>query len=199
VSVPFIVFTAGRSRSYWLSHFLTYGEHKCWHDKMLEFSTVRELQNFLCIPRTGMSDSGAALYAVHAINNIWPMAKRVVVRRPVEDVVTSFIRMQGYHPRLRDVVDGLQPILSFVSSMPGTLTVNFDDLDEEKVCRSVFEHCLPYRFDRGHWLALRDWKLSVNFADVMRYTKDNEQRIASFMRETRWPVSLQQQSSAAAR
>ena len=188
MSTPFIIFTAGRSRSYWLSHFLTYRKYRCWHDKILEMRTADELRDFLSTPNIGMSDSGAALMIVPLLLRTWPTAKRVVVRRPVDDIVESYTMLDGGHPKLRTYVEGLQLLLDLISSMHDTLTINFDDLDEEEVCRSIFEHCLSYPFDRGHWLALRDQNLTVDIIEYAKYIRANSYRIASFLREAQWPL-----------
>jgi hypothetical protein len=184
---PFIVYTSGRSRTAWLSQFLTYGHCRCHNEIAIKLRSMEDVRALYDIPGTGSAETGAAP-AWQLIQHYVPGIRSVVVRRPLEDIVASFARSEVAHiasidePRLRRIIAYENRCLEKISAQPGVLTVDFADLHKRDVCAAIFEHCLPYRFDEGWWLSLKDRNIQSNVTDIFRYYRDNRDGVEGFKR-----------------
>jgi hypothetical protein len=52
---------------------------------------------------------------------------------------------------------------------PKALSVRYDDLGTEDGCRAIFEHCLPYAFDREWWGKFAAVNLQCSIPAIFRY------------------------------
>jgi len=169
---PFIVFSLPRSRSAWLSRFLTYGDWSCGHEEIRYFRTLDDVKAWFDQPFTGSAETGAAPWWRY-VSKYAPDAAIVVVRRPVEEVFDSMMRIPGvkFDPaqlmlllcRLNCKLDQI------VARMHNVLEVDFADLADETTCAKVFEHCLPYAHDHDHWSALAEQNIQINMPALTRY------------------------------
>lgn len=184
---PFIVYTAGRSRTAWLSAFLSYGSVQCHNEVAIRFRNMEDVAGFFATGRTGSAETGAAP-GWRLINHHVPGIRSVVVRRPIEEIIASFARSEVAHiaaideDRLRRVITYEDRCLRRISAQPGTLTVDFADLGHADTCARVFEHCLPYRFDPQWWGFLRGQNIQADVADLFSYYRDNRDAIEGFKR-----------------
>jgi hypothetical protein len=164
---PFIVYALPRSRTFWLSRFLTYGDWQCGHDEMRHARALDDVQAWLSQPCTGTVETGAAPF--------WRLVshvKTIVIRRPISEVVAS-IRKLGFDvdpdlltksmARLDRKLDQIE------HRIPDVLSVRYDDLQSEDTCKAVFERCLPYQHDHNWWRRMAKLNLQVNMHHVMRY------------------------------
>lgn len=161
---PFIVYALPRSRTAWLAKFLSYGDWTCCHDIVVELHSFAELQKFFSIPYIGSAETGM-VEGWRMMQKLVPDARRVVVRRPLDEVRTSLAKfgLAADEDMIRR-----EKLLNDLSEEPGVLTVDFKDLDKEEVCQQVFEHCLDLPFDPAWWASLKDKNIQV----------DMDQRIA---------------------
>jgi GNAT superfamily N-acetyltransferase len=180
---PFVILSLPRSRSFWLSRFLTYGDYRCGHDEALRMRSGEDVRTWLAQDFTGSAETGAARWW-RLIRHYRPDARIVVVRRPVEDVLDSIVRidLSGVVTLNRAALEaGLRKkdrALDIVERCaPGVLSVAFDDLRSEDTCARVFEHCLPYRHDPAHWRALAGQNLQTCFRATVRYQLAHLQQI----------------------
>lgn len=121
-------------------------------------------------PGRGSAETAAAL--------IWRDLDRcvdnlqcVVIRRPVRDISASFCALLGIdiddlwrRRALQRAIDMIAARLDEISRASGTLTISFATLDREDVAAAIFEHCLPYRFDRDWWRRFAGQNLQVDVA-----------------------------------
>ena len=179
---PFIVYTAGRSRTAWLSEFLTYGKCKCYNEVAIKFRDIDQVTAFFSAQGTGSAETGVAP-AWRLINHFVPDIKSVVVRRPLEEIIESFDRVAPIdEEKLRHIISYEIRCMEKISQQPNVLTVNFHDLDRADVCAAIFEHCTPYRFDRGWWEFLRDKNIQTSVSDIFGYYQENRDKIEKFKR-----------------
>jgi hypothetical protein len=182
---PFIVYALPRSRTKWLSRFLTYGGWTCWHDVAVGMRSMADVDRFFARPNTGTAETGAAPGWM-LLAQRFPDMRVVVVRRPVDDVLASHVKvLEGYvfdADRLRRNMTYEARMLDRIAERPGVLTVDFADLDREAVCRSVFEHCLPYAMPAGHFEGLRDRNIQVDFPSLVNYCLAHRGGIEAFKR-----------------
>ena len=167
----FIVYALPRSRTFWLSRFLCYGEWHCGHEQLRYARGIDDVRSWLSQPCTGSAETLAAPFWRMA-QRLTPTAKTVVVRRPIAECVDSYMRL-GL-PGDRAVIAGAfrkldRKLDQIEARVPGAMSVKFSDLAHEDVCAKVFEHCLPYRHDPAWWAAISQANLQVDMRAMTRF------------------------------
>ncbi len=181
----FVIYALPRSRTHWLSHFLTYGDHKCYHEAAMFMRGVDDLRAWLAQDSTGACETAAAP-AWRLIHHYRPDIRAVVVRRPVDEVVASLLRLDlagvgAYDAAtLAKGIAYLDRCLDQIESQPGALAVRFADLATEKTCARIFEHCLPYAHDPSWWRFLSELNLQTNTRALLRYRFAHRPQIGRF-------------------
>lgn len=171
---PFVVLSLPRSRSAWLSRFLTYGDWVCGHEELRHFRSLEDVDLWFKQPNIGSAETAAAPWW-RLLQRTAPDVRVVIVRRPVEEVFDSLMALPNvtFDPAV------LMPLLhkqnckldQIEARMNNVLSVNFHDLADEQTCAKVFEHCLPHAHDHAHWAALKDENIQVNMHALMRYSQ----------------------------
>lgn len=186
-SVPFVIYGLCRSRTAWLSSFLSYRDWSCFHEQGLFMRTVDDIAHFANTPYIGSAETNVSL-GWRLIKQANPAVKMVVIRRPVEDAHASMVSayekagLELDRDKLMSILKRSERALIEISAQPGTLTVDFMDLTTEYACRDIFEFCLPYAFDRAHWLKYRDNIVQVDLKRVVNYYWQNRTVIENFKR-----------------
>lgn len=169
---PFIIFGLPRSRTYWLSRFLTYSGWHCGHDELRHVRSIDDIKTWLGQPNTGTAETAAAPFW-RTLHNLAPDARVVVVRRRPADVVRSLFNLPGLDfdiPRLAREVGRLNRKLDQIEArIPGALSVQYADLGREEVCARIFEHCLPFKHDPAWWRAIAPLNLQIDMLAQTRY------------------------------
>lgn len=180
---PYIVYALPRSRTFWCSRFLTYGDWQCGHDELRHARTLDDITAWFSQPNTGTVETAAAPF--------WRIAqhvKTVVIRRPVPEVVASIVRL-GFdvdQDVLTTSIARLDRKLDQITArVPNVMSVAYDDLQSEATCRALFEHCLPYQHDRAWWQQMSVLNLQVNMRHVMRYFAAHEPQLTKLAKIAR--------------
>ena len=164
--MSFVILSLPRSRTAWLSRFLSYGDWACGHDELRHCRSLDDVKSWFSQENTGTCETAAAPF--------WRLipegVKVVVIRRPVDDVVQSLARF-GVDPAVSvPLMRRLDAKLGQIEKrVPGVLSVQFAELEREDVCARVFEHCLPYRHDPAWWGKLAPLNLQINMRAMARY------------------------------
>lgn len=178
---PFIIFALPRSRTAWLSHFLSYGDWMCGHEEARHMRSLDDVKAWFSQPNSGTIETAAAPWW-RLIDTITPGAKVVVVRRPVSEVVDSLMAIPGCQfdraTLERDMARLDRKLIQIAARYPGALSINFADLDREDVCADLFEHCLPYTHDSARWQALSLVNIQINMPALIRYCQAYRASIA---------------------
>lgn len=172
MSRPFFILGLPRSRTYWLSRFLTYRDWTCGHEELRHLRSFEDVKSWLSQPCVGSAETALAPF--------WRLipedAQIVIIRRPVAEVKDSLLRLNAGMNGAFDPIalDGLLKRLDakldqIRARRRGVLFVKFEDLQREDVCRDIFEHCLPYPFDREWWRTISQFNLQANVPAVMAY------------------------------
>ena len=183
---PFIIYALPRSRTFWMSKFLTYGAWKCSHDICVDMHSIAEIQEFFSRPNVGTVETGMC-EGWQLAQALFPDARRVVIRRNIDDVAASLAKHNIF---IDDQLISRNTRLDEISQRPNVLTVTFDQLNTEAACKAVFEHCLQIPFDRDWWLWIKDQNIQIdmkkhleilnrNMAGIERLHKEALLRIAS--------------------
>jgi hypothetical protein len=176
----FVVFAMPRSRSAWLTRFLTYGDWQCGHDEARHCRSPDDIRAWLSQPCTGTVETAAAPFW-RLLEAYAPDARIVTLRRPIPQVMAS-LRRAGllFDDRvmtrvLRQIDAKLDQI---EARLPNVLSVRFADLADEEVCAEIFQHCLPYRHDPDWWQALNQQNVQINLLHLVRYCAAHEAQLA---------------------
>lgn len=184
---PFIIYALPRSRTAWLSNFLTYGDWTCHHEHAIFMRSIGDIKDFFSHPNIGCAET-AAVAGRHLIHSVCPNIKEVVILRPVDEVVDSFMNLDisdiaTYNrEKLQKVIAYEDRMLRKITEEPNVLTVNFEDLKHEETCAKIFEHCLPYKFDKTWWESLKNKNIQVDVKDYIVYYHKHKGAIEEFKR-----------------
>lgn len=168
---PFVVLALPRSRTYWLSRFLSYGGWTCGHEELRHMRSLEDARAWLSLPATGTTETAAAPWW-RTLRTLAPQTRVVVVRRPPADVFDSLMRLGVAFDEtvLRAQLRYLDGKLDQIEArIPGVLSVPFDELMHESTCAQVFEHCLPFRHDPAWWARIAALNLQIDMPALMRY------------------------------
>jgi hypothetical protein len=175
---PFLVLGLPRSRTAWLSRFLTYGDHICGHEQLRYMRSLDDVKAWFQQPHIGSAETAAAPFW-RLIGKVAPDCKIVVVRRPAHEVFASLtnlgIPFDG--DTLGKSLRRLNRKLDQIEARLDVLTVNYADLATEATCKAVFEHCLPYAFDADHWRSLQGVNIQCDMRAMMRYAVTHAQHL----------------------
>lgn len=182
IARPFVVYALPRSRTAWLSNFLTYGGWQCGHEDSVFMREVADLPAYFGRSRVGAVDTAAAP-GWRLIDHLVPGIRRAVIRRPLAEVYDTMMALPkvAFDPRkLRNIIEYVDRMLDEISAQPGTLTLPWDALNDEAGVRALFEHCLPFAFDRDWWRGNRGRDVQIDVGNLMRYFFDNRAEIEAF-------------------
>lgn len=167
---PFLILALPRSRSLWLSQFLSYGDWLCGHDELMRMRSLADCRAWFTQPNIGtVETAGAPFWRL-----IPPGIRIVTVRRPVADVHASVLRaLSGCDEiaMLRILRATDRKLDQIEARMPDVLSVRYEDLADEATCKRIFEHCLPYPHDPDWWLGWHEHRVSGNIAAQLRYCR----------------------------
>jgi GNAT superfamily N-acetyltransferase len=180
----FVIFAMPRSRSKWLSVFLTYDQWHCGHDELLHCRSLDDVTSWLSQPYVGTVETAAAPFW-----RLLPAGVRVVtVRRPVPDVVASLARggltfdptvMTRLIGRVERKLDQIE------RRLPDVLAVRFEDLADEAMCARIFEHCLSLPHDAAWWAAASAVNLQISLPHLMRYYTAHRKQLDKLAKQAR--------------
>jgi hypothetical protein len=153
-----------RSRTAWLANLLTTDKTLCLHEGLMKCAGVDD-------PHYGLhyhpgyeavGDCGASL-APHwvALNERFPDAQWVVVRRNIEDVRESHARAFPELPPVpASITDELDALVQAIP-VERLLVIGYSHLDNIDTCAYLFQHCTGLRPDRQRIKLLQDLRVTV--------------------------------------
>ena len=167
----FVIFALPRSRTAWLSRFLTYGDWNCGHDEGRHARSLDDIRSWLSLPNTGTAETSASPFW-RTLKRLRPDARVVVIRRQVSDVIGSLDRL-GFtfdRPLMERTLQAHDAKLAqIVRRWPNAIQVSYDELASEATCARVFEFCLPYNHDPIWWEYLDKLNIQAPFNHYVRY------------------------------
>lgn len=176
---PFIIYALPRSRTAWLSKFLTYGDWKCGHDIVTDYFTPESLQHALTAPNFGTVETGMA-EGWKLARRLVPNAKVVVIKRSSKDVIAS-LNKAGLEFSARQIIERAAA-LDEVALQQDVLTFYYEELENECACKKIFEWCLGIPFDRDWWLGLRNANIQIDLPQRIHKLRQNHNNLASLRR-----------------
>lgn len=167
----FVVFALPRSRTAWLSHFLSYGGWSCGHDEVRRMRSLDDCRRWFSQPQVGSTETAIAPWW-RLLREWHPELRAIVIRRSIDEVLESYRRcgIPGDLDAHATALSRLDAKLAQISSRwPGTLEVSFDDLRNEAACGAVFEYALGLEHDRTWWNLLARMNIQISLGPLMKY------------------------------
>lgn len=168
----FLIFALPRSRTTWLSRFLTYGGWVCGHDEAVRMRGLDDVQSWFSVDRTGSVETAIAPFW-RLVQRVTPGLRMATIRRPVSEVVESCIRA-GVPEQVRGTLATVlrrhdRKLDQIEKRIPGVLRVEYDDLGSQSACAGLFEHCLGLSFDARWWGRLDGENIQIDLPWLTRY------------------------------
>lgn len=178
----------GRSRTAWLTAFLTYGEWKCYHEVGQRLRHMKDIYDVLHMPNSGFLET-AAIHARSLIKYACPQIREVVILRPLEQIIDSFLKMNTHglvtwdEIKMRKIIGRGQHELQKLAKLPTVLALEFEELSTEEGCKKIFEYCLPYEFDKAWWELGKEQNIQLDTKEFFQYYVSNREAIETFKKQ----------------
>ncbi len=182
----FIIYALPRSRTAWMSKFLSYGGWSCWHEQAIFMRSIEDFKTILSWPQIGTVETAMAP-GWRLLHHYAPNINCAVVKRPIDEVVKSMMAtdLKGIatyeKSSLTRVIEyGDRMLDDITKNVPGCLTLDFADLSTKQGCKALFEHCLPFEFDERWWQEINTRNVQVDVSEYVRYYHLNRPEIDGF-------------------
>ncbi len=162
--MSFIILALPRSRSYWLSKFLSYPPYRCAHDLILRSDSLKHLITNLTSV-TGSVELGLGV-AWPLLFNLLPETKVIVIRRHLNDIYRSLHRLGLYIPI--EELEMRDKALEHCSQHPKVKSYSFEDLDNPEICKEIFEYCLNCNWNQAWYRAYAGINIQLNVPKRMQ-------------------------------
>lgn len=165
------MYSLPRSRTFWLSQFLSASGWHCGHDELRHARAMEDITAWLKQPQTGSAETLAAPFW-RLTQNLCPDIKTVVVRRPVVEVVESLMALGLPFDRsilTRNMTKLDRKLDQIEDRVPGVLSVKFTDLADEATCARLFTHCLSLDHQPERWALFNAANLQTSMLATLRY------------------------------
>ena len=190
MTAPFVVFSLPRSRSAWLSRFLSYGDWICGHDQIQYCQSLADISTWFTQPNIGTVETSAAPFWRMLVRE-QPHARIAVVRRPVPDVLAALAKQGVGGETVEAMISACDRKLDQIERrVPGVLSVRFDDLEREDVCATLFEHCLGQPMDPAWWATWDAQHVSGDLKAQTRYCQAYLPRFLKLARSARQRILI---------
>jgi len=166
----FLILALPRSRTAWLSEFLSYGDCYCGHDELQYMRQLEDVKSWFSQPNTGTVETAAAPFWRLALD-LKPDLKIVTIRRDPFDAAQSAINsgLGSDFDQMFKLFKKLDHKLSQIEMRTNCKSVKYEDLLKESVCAELFEHLLPYKHDSVRWAELNKKNIQINIPALNRY------------------------------
>lgn len=172
----FFILALPRSRTKWLSEFLSFAGKRCGHDLVVDCASESDFERAVA-PLDGTVETGAML-GWKVLRKRWPAAKFLTVHRPIAEIVSSFNRL-GLGIDVNDLMLKEQMLLALAQS-EGTLSVTFDQLGSFEVCSAIFGHCLEMGLEYDYWAEWAARNVQIDMDERIARLARNASGLASF-------------------
>lgn len=180
LSVPFIILALPRSRTKWLSSYLSCFDWYCGHDELRHMRGLDDVRSWLSQPKTGTVETLAAPWW-RLIMKYRPDIRVIVIRRPVEEVVNSLMAMGHFADRalVTATMRKLDAKLSQIEKrIKGAVSIPFRELARQDICSALFEYCLGVKEPEGRWAQFDRANIQCSMPAMIRYADANQMQIS---------------------
>jgi GNAT superfamily N-acetyltransferase len=165
----FVILALPRSRTTWLSRFLTYGDWTCNHEEIRHFRGLDDIKSWFSQDMIGSAETAGAPWW-RLLLKYRPDCKVAVIRRDPVEVADSLMAIGGFNRQaLITQMKKLDAKLDQIEHrIPNVLSVGYHNMNEAN-CARIFEHCLPYAHDHGWWEIVDKINIQCSMPALLRY------------------------------
>lgn len=164
---PFFILGTPRSRTAWLAKFLSTPDRKCEHEPSIRFRSMVDLARYVAKPAAAAADSVLTL-RWRAIREHSPEAVIVVVRRPRDQVIRSFLG-HGVGGAVLDArLRALDGEIDALVSAGVDMVVDYADLAREETCEFIHVMCHGVMPHPLRWRALAPVHIEADIQAMSR-------------------------------
>ena len=188
---PFIVFALPRSRTAWLSRWLTYSGRVVGHDIAVECDTIDDFLDSLSLGLSGTVETGS-VNGWRLVREALPTARIAVIFRPLPDVIASLLAA-GF-PVTEATVEQLSARLADMSELarqPGVLSVSYDSLNSPEACNALHEHLTGDAMDPVWWGHISKAHIVIDMPKRIERLVERREKNAVLWREVDAAVTQQ--------
>ncbi len=169
---PFLILALPRSRTAWLSRFLSYGDWACGHEELRHCRSLDDIKAWFSQPFTGTIETAATPFW-RLLDTLAPGVRIITIRRPVKEVISSLKNTGlGFDDRIGKVIHYLDSKLDQIEArVQGVKSVRFSELDDEASCAALFEHALGIAHNHEHWRRLAGQNIQIDLRAMCRYAE----------------------------
>ena len=170
MSRQFLILCLPRSRSTWLSKFLSYSDWYCGHDEVQYTRQIEDIQSWLSQDNTGTVETAVAPFWRLALH-FKPDLKIVTIRRDPIEAAHSAIKA-GLGTDLEATIELFKKLdrkLGQIERRTGCMSIKYEDLQKESTCKELFEYVLPYKHDSARWSELNEENVQIDTQALNRY------------------------------
>lgn len=172
----FVIFSLPRSRSFWLSRWLAFGEAIVGHDLAMRCGGVEDfLDQFNQMD--GTVETGAVL-GWRVIRQRLPGVRLIALRRPLREVGASLVNLGVPFDHNDLLFKSIE--LDRLAQQPGVISFHYSEFQDEHACAKLFETCLGRPFSRAWYNQLAPINLQVDLTERLWYLQNHAARIAQF-------------------
>lgn len=185
---PFIIYSRGRSRTAWLTAFLTYGQWKCYHEVGIRLRSLQDIKDLFSLSNIGILET-TAIHARPLIKYVCPEIKEVVILRPLEEVIDSFLQtdtggiVTWDEEKMHKILMRGDRELRKLAQSPEVLAIEYAELATCEGCKKIFEFCLPYEFNDDWWELTKDQNIQIDMKKFFQYALENKEAIENFKKQ----------------
>lgn len=180
-SPPFIVLTLPRSRSAWLSHWLSYPGKLVGHDIAIQAKSVGEFLSHFSFADGSCETS--AMLGWRLLKHEIPDLKTLVVIRDPREVLSS-LEMKGVASEgLTSEIMSRWHMLQAIGNAKDAKVAQFEDLNSKNIRGMIFEYLLELDFDEDWDARFAATNIQVDFAARVEQLIRNRAQIATFRGE----------------
>lgn len=175
----FLILGLPRSRTKWISEFLTYNDYYCGHDELTRVRQLEDVESWLIQENTGSVETGAAPFwrlALHLKSDL----KLVTIRRDPLECAYSAVKA-GLTNDLDSTIRYFQYLdkkLDQIERRTKCRSYKYEDLEKEEICKDLFEYLLPYKHDSKRWSVLNSINIQINIPALKRYVNSYQLQIS---------------------
>ena len=176
----FFVLALPRSRTKWLSRFLSYDGQICGHDTGVRANSLDEFLEPFKSGKLAGSVETAGMLGWKILKKEFPKAKFLAIFRPEQEVLQSLLQLgvNGWN----DLQVRL-PMLQSYANSGNVQSFSFQDLYRPEVCRWIFEQCLEKPWDDDWYEDLRAKNIQIDFRERMVELGQRAPQLAKFREE----------------
>ena len=170
---PFFIIGLPRTRSSWLSNFLTYKTSFCFHEAIRLCYKMEDMKDlFECVNEPNVGDADCRLlFYTNDMLRLFPNAKWVLINRKIEDVDKSLEKRYDFgDDKDKEHTREISRLINIFKKENKVLEFNFEDLDRKEVCKEIWEYCIKDTpFPEKRWYQLDVMKVDPFEDKMMKY------------------------------